>query len=122
MRTNIIVERAKFNRLVQGNDGMDAFIHKLYRQAEYCEYSQLREELIRDRVVVTDDKLCDKLQPEPNLNLETAISICRRHEAARLAQPLARPLATSNSGNRVDEVSQADSTRFLVTNPMASEG
>ena len=41
VRTNTIVERAKFNKLVQGHDGMDIFINKLYRQAEYCEYGQL---------------------------------------------------------------------------------
>ena len=57
IRTNTIVERAKFNRLIQGQDGMDIFINRLYRQAEYCEYGNLREELIRDRLVVgvTDD-------------------------------------------------------------------
>ena len=57
IRTNTIVERAKFNRLIQSQGAMDIFINILYRQAEYCEYGSLREELIHDRLVVgvTDD-------------------------------------------------------------------
>ena len=41
VRTNVITERAKFNRLAQDSDSMDAFINRLYRQAEYCGYGAL---------------------------------------------------------------------------------
>lgn len=93
VRTNIIVERAKFNRLVQNGDGMDVFINKIYRQAEYCEYGALREELIRDRIVVgvDDDQLSDKLQSEAALTLANAVQISRRHEAAKQAKTMLRP-------------------------------
>ena len=104
VRTNTIVERAKFNKLVQGTDGMDTFIHKLYRQAEYCGYGTLREELIRDRLVVgvADDRLSDKLQSEAELALEDAVIICRRYEANQMAQTLVRP--TGTVGNSVEMV------------------
>ena len=36
VRTNTIVEKARFNKLVQNGDGIDTFIKKLYRQTEYC--------------------------------------------------------------------------------------
>ena len=44
IRTNVITERAKFNKLTQGSDPMDTFINRLHRQAEYCQYGALREE------------------------------------------------------------------------------
>ena len=93
VRTNIIVERAKFNKLVQNGDGMDIFINKLYRQAEYCEYGALREDLIRDRIVVgvDDDKLSNKLQTEPGLTLANAVQISRRYEATKQAKNIVRP-------------------------------
>ena len=61
-RTNTIVERAKFKKLVQNEDGIDIFINKLYQQAEYCQFGALHEELIRDRIVVgvDDDQLGNK--------------------------------------------------------------
>ena len=92
VRTNTIVERAKFNKLTQCQDGMDTFIHKLYRQAEYCAYGALREELIRDRLVVgvSDDRLSEKLQSEADLTLANAVAMCRRFEAAKEAQPVVR--------------------------------
>ena len=104
VRTNIIVERAKFNRLVQDLDGMDSYINKLYRQAEYCNYGDLREELIRDRLVVgvKDDRLSEKLQSTANLTLANAVEICRRHEAAKQAQPVVRPPTNASATSAVD--------------------
>ena len=43
---------------------MANFITDLYRLAEFCEYGSLRDEMIRDRLVVglRNDKLSEKLQ------------------------------------------------------------
>ena len=92
VRTNVITERAKFNRLTQGTDSMDMFINRLYRQAEYCQYGALREELLRDRLVVgvVDDRLSEKLQSQPDLTLDQAVQMSRRHEAAKQAQSVIR--------------------------------
>lgn len=72
VRRNLVAERAKFNKITQGNDSMDVFIHNSYRQAEYCDYQALREELIQDRLVVgiAEDKLSEKLQTEADLTLD----------------------------------------------------
>ena len=72
---------------------MDIFINKLYRQAEFCEYGALREDLIRDRIVVgvDDDQLSDKLQSEADLTLANAVQISRRFEAAKQAKTIVRP-------------------------------
>jgi len=64
---NVIYERAKFNSRVQTpGEAVVTFIEDLHRLAEYCEYGTLREELIRDRLVVgvSDRRLSEKLQLE----------------------------------------------------------
>ena len=113
VRTNIIVERAEFNKLVQNGDGMDIYINKLYRQAEYCQYGALREELIRDRIVVgvDDDQLSDKLQSEPDLTLADAVQTSRRYEAAKQAKTIVRPTA-----------GVVESVRYNHSNPKPNSG
>ena len=49
----MIFERAKFNSRKQLKDEkVDDFITDLFCLAEYCTYGELREEMIRDRLVV----------------------------------------------------------------------
>eukprot|EP00745_Piridium_sociabile_P029311 TRINITY_DN47818_c1_g1_i8.p2 TRINITY_DN47818_c1_g1~~TRINITY_DN47818_c1_g1_i8.p2 ORF type:complete len:117 (+),score=20.76 TRINITY_DN47818_c1_g1_i8:452-802(+) len=60
---NIIVERARFNQRKQKpGESIDNFVHDLYRIAADCEYGTLKEELIRDRIVVgvLDDSLSEE--------------------------------------------------------------
>ena len=62
-RKNIITSRARFNKRVQkSGEKMDTFLTDLHRLAEDCEYGALKEELIRDRIVVgvVDDQLSEK--------------------------------------------------------------
>ena len=120
IRTNAIVKGAKCNRLVQGQNWMNIFINKLYRQAEYCEFGSLREELIRDRFVVgvTDDTLSNKLQSEVTLNLSTAVDICRRHESAKQTQTLVRSRAVTTSWS-VDSVKSNSNRKNRKSNNKA---
>ena len=62
---------------------VDAFIQDLYRLADNCQYGELKESLIRDRIVVgvLDDKLSDILQSKADLTLDKAIQLCRQAEA-----------------------------------------
>ena len=53
VRRNAIFERAKFNRRSQEEcESVDSFITSQYCLAEHCEYGVLKEEMIRDRIVV----------------------------------------------------------------------
>ena len=64
-KKNVIYERAKFNQCVQGPDKpVESLITALHCLVEFCEYGQLKEEMIRDRLVVglRDMKLSEKLQ------------------------------------------------------------
>ena len=52
----------------------------------------MRDQLIRDLIVVgiRDDKLSEKMQLDPDLTLEKAISLARQSEAVKKQQPLIR--------------------------------
>ena len=58
------------------------FITALYALAEDCEYGALREELLRDRIVVgiRDNVLSQKMQMESRLDLAKAINMVRQAE------------------------------------------
>ena len=77
VRQNVIFQRAKFNRRRQ-EDGktVDTFITVLHTLAEHCDYGTLKDEMIRDRIVVglQDSKLSEKLQLDPELSLANAIN------------------------------------------------
>ena len=107
VRRNLIAERATFNRMCQVEDSMDIFVHKLYRQAEYCEYGDLREQLIRDRIVVgvADDELSTKLQAETELTLDDAVRLARLFESAKLARTSFRAPGAGSSSAEASEVS-----------------
>ncbi|KAL3177520.1 hypothetical protein MRX96_039087 [Rhipicephalus microplus] len=88
-RTNMIYERAKFNsRKQKAHESVDAFVTELYRLAETCEYGDLKEELIRDRLVVglADTQLSEKLQLNAELTLEAAVTAARISETIKLQQ------------------------------------
>ena len=59
---------------------MDSFITDLYGLARYCNFGALKEELIRDRIVVglQNRELSEKLQLDPNLTLEKATNLARQ--------------------------------------------
>ena len=64
---------------------MDTFIQDLYRLAENCEYGTLKDELIRDRIIVgvLDDTLSDRPQAKSDLTLADAARISRQAEARK---------------------------------------
>jgi hypothetical protein len=55
----------------------------LYELVETCEYGMLKEEMLRDRIVVgiRDHKLSERLQMDTNLTLEKAKQAVRQKEA-----------------------------------------
>ena len=72
VRRNLVIERAKCNRRTQQpGESVDVFIQDLYRLAEHCDYGvlRIREQLIRDRIVVgvIDDALSYRLQAQADL-------------------------------------------------------
>ncbi|GFO20836.1 Pol polyprotein [Plakobranchus ocellatus] len=79
-----------FNR--QSGESVDAFIQDLHRLADECDYLTLKEELIRDRIVVgvRDDELSKQLQGKQDLDLTEAIRLSRQAEARTEGQNVLR--------------------------------
>ena len=52
---------------------------KLYQLAGHCDYHDLHDEMIRDRIVVglRDSNLSERLQTDPELTLDKAIMMAR---------------------------------------------
>ena len=75
VRRNVIYERARFNRRSQlQSETAEEYIVELYRLAETCNYGDLKDEMIRDRLVVgiRDVSLSQQLQIDAGLTLEKA--------------------------------------------------
>ncbi|KAJ8944022.1 hypothetical protein NQ318_021737 [Aromia moschata] len=81
--TNIIFERFKFNSRVQNSgETIESFITSLHSLAEHCDYGMLKDQLIRDRIVVgmSDVKTSEKLQLRDKLTLTECITIAKQAE------------------------------------------
>ena len=86
-------------RKQEDGETVDSFITALYELVENCNYGLLREEMIRDRLVVgiKDVKLSERLQLDNALTLEKAIAEARQTETVRQQQPLLRGGTESKS-------------------------
>ena len=92
-KRSVIFERAKFNQRVQKEgEAVDTFVTALYQLAEHCRYGDLRDEMIRDRIVVglRDTNLSVKLQMEETLTLEKAVAMSRQSESVKKQQTVVR--------------------------------
>ena len=61
---------------------MDAFVTKLKQKASLCEIGELKDSLIRDRIVcgIRNDTVRARLLRERELALQSAIDLCRAAE------------------------------------------
>ena len=92
-RRNTIFERAKFKqRRQEEGESADSFIMDLYRLAEHCGYEGLHDEMVRDRIVVglRNAALSEKLQMDPDLTLEKAVTSARQTEEIKKQQTIVR--------------------------------
>ena len=76
----MILERSKFNKHSQLPDKpVEQFIASLYNLAADCNFGELKDKLICDRIVVgiRDASLSVRLQMDPELTLQKAKTIVR---------------------------------------------
>ena len=105
VRRNVIFERARFNRRNQlDGETAEQYIMELYRLAESCDYGDLKDEMIRDRLVVgiRDAVLSQQLQLDPDLTLEKAKKMVRQQEAVHDQQQVLK--GVSNEAHVVEEL------------------
>ena len=98
-KKNTIFERVIFNCRCQGEDKTaKQFITALFAIAENCNYGNLRDELIQDRLVVgiRDTALSGCLQTDADLTLNKAMKAVRQQEAIREQQTVLHNNKTAN--------------------------
>ena len=82
VRRNVICERARFNRRVQHEgESAETYISDLYELSEFCNYGDLKDEMLRDTLVVgiRDTGLSEKMQTDPTLNHDKTTDSFPRH-------------------------------------------
>ncbi|XP_041472642.1 uncharacterized protein K02A2.6-like [Lytechinus variegatus] len=84
--TNVIFERYQFNTRNQGErETIDQYVTALRSLAETCEFDTLRDDLIRDRIVLgtNDPDVRARLLRGENLTLQKVIDVCRSAEVTK---------------------------------------
>lgn len=107
VKVNVIFERARFNSRCQLEDELvEEFITSLYTLSERCSYGALRDEMIRDRLVVgvLDKRLSESLQLESNLDLPKAINIVRSHSNVKKQQQELQGRQENSCINRMEQL------------------
>lgn len=106
-RKNVVFERFKFNsRVQQPEESVDSFITALYTLAESCEFGNLKDELIRDRIVIgiRDSRASERLQLISDLTINKTIELARQAEIqAREGKKIRDDVSQQSQVNRVAE-------------------
>ncbi len=74
-------------RKQEPGESADSFITAVHKLAEHCNFGPLKDELIRDRVVVgiRDLSLSEKLQMDSDLTLSKAVGQVKQNEMVKTA-------------------------------------
>ena len=83
-RKNVTWERHKFNtHNQQPGETIDQYVTDLKTKAQTCEFAELKDGLIRDRIVcgITCDRTRARLLKEGELTLQKALNICTANKA-----------------------------------------
>ena len=94
---NVTYERYMFNRRVQEvGESFDNFLSELRRLMRTCQYDTLEDSIPRDRIVIgiADDATRRKLLQARQLDLATAIDVCR---ASKIASRQLKVMTSSSS-------------------------
>ncbi|XP_072769851.1 uncharacterized protein [Nerophis lumbriciformis] len=116
-RHNVIFERAQFNvRKQEPGESADSFITSIHKLAEHCNFGVLREELIRDRIVVgiRNIALSEKLQIDADLTLQKAVSQVKQSEVVKQQQAVMRGESPQAEELRSDNGPQFSSAEFTA--------
>ena len=93
MNKNVIFERAQFmHRVHQPNENVDDFMTCLHSQVDSCDYGALKDEMVRDRLVVglKDQALSKRLQMDLKLTLKKAVDLAPSSERIKRQQQVLR--------------------------------
>ena len=107
-KRNITYERYRFfSRAQLPNESVDEYATELRSRAQSCEFSTLKDSLLRDRIIcgILDDGLRERLLRQDDLTLDKTLQECRSSELTRTqAQVLSS--AGENASIPVDSLSK----------------
>jgi hypothetical protein len=93
-KKNVIYNRYIFNSRNQGEENFDLYYSELIKLVDDCNFKDLRDELLRDKIVfgIKDISLKKDLLKRENLTLNDAVNQCRASEITeRQVKTLAQP-------------------------------
>jgi len=72
------------------NESVEQFITEVHQLGDNCKFGAMKEEFIRDRlvVIICDHALSEHLEMEVELTLEKAKRLIRQHEAVKEQQEM----------------------------------
>lgn len=116
---NVIYERYVFGCCKQDEgESIDSFVTRLREKAASCEYGVLRDELIRDKIVlgIANESTRRRLLREKNLTLSDALDMCR---AAELTDIRIRTMESERP--QTDSVNAAARQPFKRSTPVTEK-
>ena len=87
VRRNTVFERAKFNRRNQmQGESIEQYITALFNLRETCEFGDLADQLLRDRIIVgiRYTALAERLMLDAKLDLDKVMQLVRQKEAVHI--------------------------------------
>ena len=95
-------------RVQQPNEPIDNFITCLHSQVERCDYGAMKDEMVRDRLVI-DQTLSERLQMDAELTLKKAVGLARSLERVKNQQQVLR----SDNQRLVEAIRQEPSRKTV---------
>ena len=107
---NVTYERHVFNTRAQGaTEGIDAYVTELRKLARNCEFGELHDSLIRDRIVcgIRSNKVRERLLRDKDSDLDRAVEICKSSE---ITESQLKNIAVDQDEREVHEVKNSSKT------------
>ena len=106
-KKNLVYERYVFNICVQKEgQNVDSYVTELRHKAQTCDYGELKDSLIRDRIVVgiNSTQLKEKMLQDKDLSLESAISRCKSAEMTQRQMQVIQEKGSACGGKETEPV------------------
>ena len=114
-KKNVTLERFHFNQCNQGpGETIDHYVTKLKQLSLNCEYDELRDSLIRDRIIcgISDNVTRERLLRTKELDLKTCVDYCKAAETVKVqAQQITSFSAGESTG--VNAVSTKKGRKYV---------